>query len=306
MSLNTSSTIALMKKMLPDYIVNCFLSAGYDEVAVLCNMDISDNPNNGIAKVEDFINRRFASNPNYNPTLFMPFEFPPGHKERIRSFVQELKSLNKHCGKKRSTLCTESLTATKRSKTTTESVPNVTIESVYKQVRHRLNEWKKKLGESEYHLKSLEEERHYSIQVIPQMLSGFFKVLMRCHNSMKCSNAIKLQQKDPKVVSSPFSISNWTKHARSCFDKSSVEHHDNQPVLKSCLSTHNDNATSVSSNNVINLTLDSSSDVIPVNVENESQNVESYSQVNSQTQDQSYKTERTNQSKFLSWSVRKK
>jgi len=78
-----------MKKMLPEYIVNCFLSSGYDEPSVICGLDISDNPNNGIAKVENFINRKFVNDVNHNPTLLIPFEFP---LVIVREFVILLKN----------------------------------------------------------------------------------------------------------------------------------------------------------------------------------------------------------------------
>ena len=108
---------------------------------------------------------------------------------------------------------------------------------------------------------------------------------MRCLNSMKCNKDIKLHQKDPKAVSSSFSISNWTKHVRSCFDKSSVERHDNQPLLKSCFFHLYMTMPQqyLARDNFINLTdsSDMSSNIILVNFENESQNVESYREVKS-------------------------
>ena len=54
------NVIALMKQKLPEYVTNC-LSSGYDELEVLCSMDVSEAPNNTIAKVEGFINRKYAS-----------------------------------------------------------------------------------------------------------------------------------------------------------------------------------------------------------------------------------------------------
>ena len=77
-------TVDLMKKMLPEYIVNCLLSSGHDEMSVICTLDVSDHPDNGIAKVESFINRRFLNDPNHNPTSLAPFEFPPGHQENSK------------------------------------------------------------------------------------------------------------------------------------------------------------------------------------------------------------------------------
>jgi len=78
----------VVKKMLPEYIVNCYLSSGYDEI---CNLNItSNNLNNGMVKVESYINRKFANDPKHNPTLLVP---SPGHQERICNFVKELKYL---------------------------------------------------------------------------------------------------------------------------------------------------------------------------------------------------------------------
>ena len=65
-----------MKKMLPEYIVNCFLSSGYDEIS---NLDVTGN---GISMIESFTNRKFVDNPKHNPSLLVPFEFLPGHQER--------------------------------------------------------------------------------------------------------------------------------------------------------------------------------------------------------------------------------
>ena len=65
--------------MLPEYIVNCFLSSGYDEMSVICNLDATDNPGNGVSKIKNFINRKFVDNPKHNPSLLVPFEFPLGY-----------------------------------------------------------------------------------------------------------------------------------------------------------------------------------------------------------------------------------
>ena len=40
--------VSLMKDSLPEYVVNCFLAAGYDVTEVIAAMDISENPGNSI------------------------------------------------------------------------------------------------------------------------------------------------------------------------------------------------------------------------------------------------------------------
>ena len=268
-----------MKKMLPEYIVNCFLSSGYDEMSVICNLDISDNPDNGIAKVVGFINKRFVNNPDHNPTLLVPFEFPPGHQERIRNFVKELKCLRKCSDKKRTCNNSELSMLTKKARPNTNEGGIVTIQSVYKQIRHRLDEWRKDLKDEEADLKQVKEEAHYSIQVTPQISPTAF---IRCHNS-KCRKSIKLQQKDSSINSSPFSISNWTKHMKSCNRKNLLKSSDNQPNLEQYFSSRKAKAGSKTAVTTASSLTDSSNDnnprpssVITVNVEDESNSVESY------------------------------
>ena len=36
----TSMALSLLKQKLPPYVVNCILSSGFDEIEVLCSMDI--------------------------------------------------------------------------------------------------------------------------------------------------------------------------------------------------------------------------------------------------------------------------
>ena len=89
-----------MKERLPEYIANCLIASGYDEMQVLCDMNTSETPKNAIEKVESFINKKFSDKPEYNPTLSLPFEFPPGHRARICNFIQELKQLRENAKRK--------------------------------------------------------------------------------------------------------------------------------------------------------------------------------------------------------------
>ena len=60
--------ISLMKEAVAEYVVNCFLAAGYDTTEVINAMDISESPGNSL----------FAK----------CFEFPPGHRIRfVTSYV---------------------------------------------------------------------------------------------------------------------------------------------------------------------------------------------------------------------------
>ena len=47
--------VSLMKDSLPEYVVNCFLAAGYDVTEVIAAMDVSENPGNSIESIENYI-----------------------------------------------------------------------------------------------------------------------------------------------------------------------------------------------------------------------------------------------------------
>lgn len=56
----SQDVVTLMKQRLPEYIVNCFMSSGYDEMEVISTMDISDKEHNSIDNIEKFIQRQYA------------------------------------------------------------------------------------------------------------------------------------------------------------------------------------------------------------------------------------------------------
>ena len=79
----TCDIVTLMKQRLPKYIVNCFMSSGYDEMEVISTMDTSDKEHNSIDKIEKFIQRKYANSAEHNPFPSPAFEFPPGHRIQI-------------------------------------------------------------------------------------------------------------------------------------------------------------------------------------------------------------------------------
>ena len=107
-ALPDDNVIQLMRKRLPQYVVNCCLAAGYDDQGVISTMNTSESNGNSISKIEDFIETLIEKNhsgglQNMNndltpPTPFVrPFKFPPGHQERICKFVQEIKANKREC-----------------------------------------------------------------------------------------------------------------------------------------------------------------------------------------------------------------
>ena len=57
---------------------------------------------------------------------------------------------------------------TKKARPNTNDGGNVIMLSVYKQIRHRLNEWQKDLKDEEVELKQVNKEANNFIQVTPQ------------------------------------------------------------------------------------------------------------------------------------------
>ena len=179
------NVIELMKERLPQYIANCLIASGYDEMEVLCGMNTSEGPKNTIEKVESFITKRFSGKPEYNPTLSLPFEFPPGHRARICNFIQELRKLRENTKRK----SVANLKGTKKRKLSKSDaklpeckidltddaerrVVNSTVETVSQQVRSNLRNWAAK--QTEVSLKQLQEDEHYTVKISPKKSWGFF------------------------------------------------------------------------------------------------------------------------------------
>ena len=80
---------------LPEYVVNCFLAAGYDVPEVVASMNTSEEPGNSIDLIEKYIHDHHSEDPNcrFYPLsdAGKPFRFPPGHRIRIQNFVYEQK-----------------------------------------------------------------------------------------------------------------------------------------------------------------------------------------------------------------------
>lgn len=54
-----------MCNKLPEYVVNCFLTSGFDIVDVIMSMDISENPGNSMESIEKFMNEHYAVHDKY-------------------------------------------------------------------------------------------------------------------------------------------------------------------------------------------------------------------------------------------------
>ena len=68
---------------MPQYVVNCLVAAGFDTLNVIAYMDVSSNSGNSIEEVEGYIRTK---HPEWLPNR----KFSPGHRLRIRLFVEEV------------------------------------------------------------------------------------------------------------------------------------------------------------------------------------------------------------------------
>jgi len=226
---NPKDVVDLMKKELPEYVANCLLVSGYDDLDVLCSMDVSESPKNSILKVENYISKRYSDNSSYNPMLNHPFEFPPGHRVRIYNFIQKLNNMKtekvKSSVQKRLLPCNQKRASKKAKRdeidlTDDTDASQITMATVSKQVRTSLKNWITK--QSEDCFKEMTEDTDYFLNISPQLRPGFFDVSIRCG---KCDASIRLHQKDSSVCSSPYISSNFTRHVQICYFKNEVKCH---------------------------------------------------------------------------------
>ena len=216
---------SLMNERLPKYVVNCFLAAGFDTEEVICNMDItSDGPKNSINIIESYIAKRFPGNPEMCDSFSsqLPFEFPPGHKLRMCSFVQEVKQMyqkthksNIHRKNKRMQIMGQDIQA-KKLKTKTvmpkdhKIQSGISVSTIERQVRSSIKHWiesqKNKL------LRNLTDKEHYNVQITATADS--FSTVVQCGF---CNTTVQLQEAFGKNNVIYYRISNWCRHIKNVY-----------------------------------------------------------------------------------------
>ena len=89
-----SLTNSLEQKMathLPPYVVNCFLAAGFDTAEVIAEMNISKS-GNSLQTIVNYINEQCPNNPMFTHMGNKVCKFPPGHKLRIKKFIEQIRN----------------------------------------------------------------------------------------------------------------------------------------------------------------------------------------------------------------------
>lgn len=249
--------ISSMRAALPEYVVNCFLAAGYDVPEVVMSMNTCEEPDNSIDLIERYIHDHYREDAKcrFNPysDIGKPFCFPPGHRIRIRNFVCELNQkkvdVDTRACRKRKLAASENVSSCKKGRDSTyssESESEVSITSVSEQIRVNICKWVKK--QTEEHLRNLAENKDFYIAVThvakePHTLSSS----IRCN---ACQTVIQLYQKSKAIKSLPFQISNWTRHVKQCAKLRSGIHSSYQPTLPLLLSKSSSSFSSSSHDEV--------------------------------------------------------
>ena len=86
--------LAMMKDILPDYIVESFIEAGFDILDVIAEID-TENTNFTLEEIEQFITREFMQDACFqrgvSVTVTGHFKFLPGHRRQVNNFIKKVK-----------------------------------------------------------------------------------------------------------------------------------------------------------------------------------------------------------------------
>lgn len=222
-----------MNERLPKYVVKCFLVAGFHTEEVICTMDItSDGPKNSINIIESYIAKRFHGNPEMCDSFSsqLPFEFPPGHRLRICSFVQEVKQMYKkihkfnfHHKNKRMQLMGQDIQA-KKLKTKTVMPKDhiiqseISVSTIERQVQSSIKHWTE--SQKNKTLRNLTEKEHYNVQITATADS--FSAIVQCG---LCNTTVQLQEACDKNNVTYYRISNWCRHMKKCIEVKQTTNH---------------------------------------------------------------------------------
>ena len=206
--------IKIMRRKLPEYVVNCFVAAGFDTLEVIADMDTSGKPGNSLQLVEDFINNEHPGDPKFThgTTAASTFRFLPGHRQSIAKFVQQTKQQEEEkrrlCRKRESGgLCTMPKRRKKASKemcadnsSSSSSTEIIDQSSVVGDIRRQISKWQR--SQQDEKLRELKEYEKYEVRVKSE--GGKLISSIQCK---VCTNSYSLGQKEGRIM-----ISNWTKH----------------------------------------------------------------------------------------------
>ena len=201
----------LMKRNLPTYICNSFVAAGFDTLSVIAEMDVSDSPGNSLQVIENFISKEYPNDPRFYRSNMTCTFFPPGHRQRIASFVKQVKEqLEEERKRKRRGGASNSVYMSKRGKSdgdtsSSNSDSHPSQFSTVGEIRKQVSKWQRQQKDDK--LRKLREHEHFEVKVSEGQGEGR-NASVSC---LVCGKSCARSQKHGKVL-----ISNWTRHAIKC------------------------------------------------------------------------------------------
>ena len=199
-----------MKSKLPSYVVDSLVSAGFDTLEVISQMDVSSNSFNSIDEVESYVRSE-------HPDWLHSGKFPPGHCLRIKMFVEGIrKSFSENEvseGVKKSSKTEVPLGKRKRACGYTDGKgkrpkDGASSLGVFGATRRQIVKWKEQQSGL---LRELVEEKHFEVGVDLDS-SDDCTPFVHC---LLCNRKFVLGNKGGSVM-----ISNWTRHVTKCVLKS--------------------------------------------------------------------------------------
>ena len=200
-------TISLLLSKLPQYVVNCFITAGYDTIDVI--KDINDNK---LDDLEEFINNNFPKNQKYIHPDFNICKIPPGHRMRIAKFVQEISCKNTSRKRLQSTFADSKTSKKVKCPSKPKSFEplsfqdteiKLSLKDCLSKVRNLIVKWQRRTTDK--HIQQLVEHRDYEIHVnqgIDNNKSPSVSIMCK-----KCNKKSALGLKGQTIM-----LCNWEQH----------------------------------------------------------------------------------------------
>ena len=203
-----------MSLHLPQYIINCFIEAGFDSIHNISAID-----DNSISEIEKYIDKRKKHLPSCmrSPSDIAsehPFCFPPGHIVTIKKFVEHLSGKSEHRSSVNSTKPPPSKKGKfKPTPEPKEPEPKEDVSLVTSEIRKKVIKWSRDYDNGESEFAHIVEGSDFSIKVSRSTTNpSICEAVITC----SCGRSIAVTKKP----SGERIISNWIKHVKACKKKS--------------------------------------------------------------------------------------
>ena len=190
------SFIKFLHSKLPNYIVNCFITAGYDTMDVVKGID-----DQKLNDIEEFINKHFPKNTKYFHPDFDRCIFPPGHRTRVNHVIKEISGISLFGPRKRTSTAIhpKSVKKVKTPDLATEENVELSLKEWYTKVRNQIVVWQRK-PETDKDSKELAENTDYEIKITKNRLMDTETTGPSIHILCKCRKKSTLGTKGTSVL----------------------------------------------------------------------------------------------------------